>query len=372
MNQREKRGKLLAKMGGQIAKLDDANYVVRSQSSASVYDVTSNEYGWTCTCPDHIRRNVACKHIHAVQLRMKRREPARQELTVKEVDLDRCKFCDSDNVVRHGIKRLKKGDFQRFKCMDCLRHFIHNLGFEGKRATAERITTAVELVFAGLSTRKTATVLRGMGVKASHMTVMNWATEYGRLMERYMEQKTPQVGEEWRTDEVYMAIKGKRRYLFAMLDSKKRYWLATLVAEHKGNDDVEPLFRAAKKHAGKVPDRLISDGASNFAHAHKRQFASKNFLHKESFHVSQIHMAGSHNNNQMESFNCNTVRLREKVTKGLKRDDSVILTGMRTYHNHFRPHEGLAGRPQARRRASRSRGTARCSRSSGRRPSQIA
>ena len=163
-------------------------------------------------------------------------------------------------------------------------------------------------------------------------------------MERYLEQKTPQVGEEWRTDGVYMAIKGKRRYLFAILDSEKRYWLATLVAEHKGNDDVEPLFRAAKKHASKVPDRLISDGAPNFAHAHKRQFASKNLLHKESFHVSQICMAGSHNNNQMESLNSNTVRLREKVTRGLKRDDSVILTGMRTYHNHLRPHEGLDGK----------------------------
>ena len=116
---------------------------------------------------------MACKHILVTQLGMKRREPARQEVTVEEVDLDRCKFCDLDNVVKHGIKRLKKGDFHRFKCMDCLRHFIHNLGFEGKRATAKQITTAVELVFAGLSTRKSATVLRGMGVKASHMTVMN-------------------------------------------------------------------------------------------------------------------------------------------------------------------------------------------------------
>ena len=55
-------------------------------------------------------------------------------------------------------------------------------------------------------------------------------------------------------------------------------------------------------------------------------------------------MAGSHDNNQMESFNSNTVRLREEVTKGLKGDDSVILTGMRTYHNHLKPHAGLGGK----------------------------
>ena len=40
------------------------------------------------------------------------------------------------------------------------------MGFEGKHATPEQITTAVELVFSGLSIRKTATTLKGMGVKA--------------------------------------------------------------------------------------------------------------------------------------------------------------------------------------------------------------
>ena len=47
------------------------------------------------------------------------------------------------------------------------------------------------------------------------------------------------------------------------------------------------------------------------------------------------------NNNQMESFNGNTVRLREEATSGLKRKDSAILAGLRIYHNHVRPHPGL-------------------------------
>ena len=49
------------------------------------------------------------------------------------------------------------------------------------------------------------------------------------------------------------------------------------------------------------------------------------------------------NNNQMESFNGNTVRHREKVVRGLKKEDSAILTGLRLYHNHVRPHLGLPG-----------------------------
>ena len=138
-------------------------------------------------------------------------------------------------------------------------------------------------------------------------------------------------------------IRGNRRYLFAMLDSDTRYWLAKMVAEHKGNDDVEPLFRKAREMASKVPKRLISDGAANFGHAHRKQYAAKNFLHKDSEHVRHIHMAGDMNNNPMESFNGNTIRLREEATRGLKREDSAILTGLRLYHNHVRQHQGSAG-----------------------------
>ena len=44
----------------------------------------------------------------------------------------------------------------------------------------------------------------------------------------------------------------------------------------------------------------------------------------------------------MESFNGNTIRHREKVIRGLKREDSTILDGLQIYHNFIRPHPGLA------------------------------
>ena len=47
------------------------------------------------------------------------------------------------------------------------------------------------------------------------------------------------------------------------------------------------------------------------------------------------------NNNPMESFNNNMVRHREKTVRGFKKEDSAILTDLRLYHNHVRPHLGL-------------------------------
>ena len=153
----------------------------------------------------------------------------------------------------------------------------------------------------------------------------------------------PQVGEEWMTDEAYMNMRGDLRYLFAMIDSKKRFWLAKMVRERKGTSDAKRLFEEARDIGGKVPTWLVSDGADNFHAAWKDLYRAKNFLHKETVHENHIHMAGDLNTNQMESFNGNTVRLREVATRGLKSEESAIITGLRLYHNFVRSHLGLDG-----------------------------
>ena len=67
------------------------------------------------------------------------------------------------------------------------------------------------------------------------------------------------------------------------------------------------------------------------------------YLWKDSRHESHIRMDGDIINNQMESFNGNTLRFREKVTRGLKSEDSAILASLQVYHNHVRPHLALEG-----------------------------
>jgi len=242
-----------------------------------------------------------------------------------------------------GIRHNMQHDIQMFKCKDCSRKFSVNLGFENMMATPDQITMAMNLYFNGESSRKVAQSIALTGIKVSYKTIQRWNKKYVELMDRYLEQITPQVGENWRTDELYLKIRGDRKYLFAMLDSETRFWLAQMVSEHKGNDGVSPMFREAKKRAGKVPSTLISDGASNFHHAWKNQYRAKNFLHKDTEHHRHIHIAGYMNNNQMESFNGNTLRAREKAMRGIKRDDSAILKGMQIHHNFIRPHQGMDG-----------------------------
>ncbi len=51
---REDRGKAIAEKQGQIIRINDQSYKVKSQSSDILYDVTSTAIGWKCSCPpDH-------------------------------------------------------------------------------------------------------------------------------------------------------------------------------------------------------------------------------------------------------------------------------------------------------------------------------
>ena len=343
MNARQTRGQTIAEKQGQIKRVNDTQYEVKSQNSDSLYDVVGTEFGWGCSCPDHQFRKVCCKHIHAVEISLQLRENIKDDIVISEIVIDSCQRCQSANIKKAGLRKNKSGSIQLFKCRDCNSKFSINLGFERMRATPEQITMAMNLYFNGESSRKVSQSLILTGVKVSHITVQKWNKKYVDLMDRYLEKITPQVGQSWRTDEMYLKIKGDKKYLFAMLDSETRFWLAQMVSEHKGNDDMSPMFQDAKKKAGKVPDTLVSDGAANFHHAWKNQYKSKNFLHKETEHHRHIHLSGDMNNNQMESFNGNTLRMREKVFRGIKKDDSAIFKGMQIHHNYIRPHQGLDG-----------------------------
>jgi len=50
----------------------------------------------------------------------------------------------------------------------------------------------------------------------------------------------------------------------------------------------------------------------------------------------------------MERFN-GEVRDREKVMRGLKRNDTTILTGYQIYYNYIREHQGLQGKTPTKR-----------------------
>lgn len=339
-NARMMKGQAIAKVEANVKRIDKFEYRVKSQSGNGDYQVIqSTEFGWYCSCPDaRFRRGQKYKHVFAVELSLELRRRIENAKRIVPLDYQSCLACGSDKIVRHGILHNKSGDLQRYSCKTCGKRFTLNLGFEKMHATPKAITSAMQLYFTGESLRNVQKFLRLQGVKVSHVTVYKWIGKYVKLMDGYLQNFQPELSGTWRTDELYVKIKGNPKYMYALMDDETRFWIAQQVADTKYTKDIRPLLKEAKEIAGKKPDMLISDGAPNFHEAYKKEYWSR--IAPRTSHIKHIHLAGDHNNNKMERLN-GEVRDREKVMRGVKKMDSPIFKGTQLYHNYIREHEGL-------------------------------
>ncbi len=334
---REERGQTIAKSEGQVKRIDECLYTVKSQSHNSEYTVNRVDGEWLCDCPDNTYRHVLCKHIHAVIFSQSIRAEVKVRTITPLENLSECIYCGSSNIVKDGIRKNKTGNIQIFECKDCHKYFTFNIGFERMKHNPQAITSAMNLYFSGESLRNTANSLKLLGVEVSYRTVLNWIKKYTRLMRDYTETLTPNVGNTWRADEIYIKVRGDMKYLFAMMDDETRFWIAQEVAETKEKHDARRLFFRAKRLMGKTPKTLITDGLASYAVASEQVF-------EETKHIRKITLDGKvHNNNKMERMN-GEIRDREKTMRGLKRKRTPILTGYQIYHNYVRPHMALNGK----------------------------
>ncbi len=338
---REMRGQAIAQHNGQVNRIDDYLYVVKSQSNNGEYTINKVDGEWLCDCADFNYRHVECKHIHAVNFSLSMRAEVKVRTISPIENLTQCIYCASPNIVKHGIRKNKAGNIQVFHCKNCQKDFTFNIGFERMKHNPQAITSAMQLYFSGESLRNTMESLQLLGVEVSHQTVYNWIKKYIALMKDYTEKIVPKVGDIWRADEIYIKVKGNMKYLFSMMDDETRFWIAQEVAQSKDKHDARNLLRMSKELMGKKPMTFITDGLASYHDAYKKEFWT--LKNPRTQHVRHITLRGDHNNNKMERMN-GEIRDREKTMRGLKMDATTILTGYQLFHNYIRPHEALDGK----------------------------
>ena len=341
---RAQKGKEICMIPDQVTRLDETTYKVHSQTTKAIYEIISTENGWICQCADHVFRGVKCKHVWAVEFSFNVRKAVQKEVVIQPIHSSNCPKCNSSEIVKHGIRHNKFGDIQRFSCKSCGNRYVVNLGFEHMKHNPRAITSAMQLYFGGESLRHTRDSLRLLGTNVSYQTIHNWIKKYVSLMEGYIEKIQPQVGNAWRTDELYVKVRGNMKYLFALMDDETRFWIAQQIADHKGTSDVRPLFQEGKEITGKKPVTLISDKAQNFHDAWRKEFYTKSY--PRTAHLREITLTRKIHNQKMERMN-GEMRDREKVVRGVKSVDSPLFKGAQIYHNFIREHMGLDGKTPA-------------------------
>ena len=302
MNPRTQRAQQMMQNPDCVKQFSPEKFSVQSASIPQIFYIVSRTgNGLVCECPDHIKRQSDCKHIKIVLEFIKKNQGGIQEFRMMDQSqLKLCKYCSSGRLIKKGIRKNKKGDLQQFKCKDCNKRFTVNYGFEKMRSNDILITRALQMYFSGMSVRDISDCFEQEDIKVSHVSIYNWINKYSKMTSNYVKGIVPRVSEVWRTDEIFMKIRGNMKLQYSMLDHETRFMITQYVANTKGTENVTPMFREAMMIADKIPTTLISDGAHNFHEAWKDNYKAKNFLWKDTEHIRHIHMKGDKNNNRME------------------------------------------------------------------------
>ena len=213
------------------------------------------------------------------------------------------------------------------------------------RYDSRTITQAIQMYYQGMSVRDIECNFEMMGIDVDHSSIYDWVCKYSTMVGKYLNEIVPRTNERTmvRADEVWIKVNGEQKYLFASMDDDTRYWLSSDMAETKFQHNADKLLELTKEKIGKSPTHFVTDGLPAYMKSSKKVFG------KKTNHIRHIHIAGKRdrdNNNKMERLN-GEIRDREKVFRGLKKIDTPIIDGMKTYYNFTKKHGALKGKTPA-------------------------
>lgn len=253
MNPRTQKAIQMMKLPNCIVKFSPDKFSVRSQNIPQIhYIVSKTNSRLICDCPDHIKRKSDCKHIKMVLELTKKNQGNTQEFRMMDKSLfNLCKFCDSGRLKKDGIRKNKKCDVQQYKCLDCKKKFVLNLGFEKMRYDSILITRALQIYFSGMSVRDVVDCFEQEEIDVFYQSVYNWIKKYPKMISNYVKGIIPRISEIWRIDEIFMKIKGNMKLQYSILDHETKFMITQYVANTKGTENVNPMFREAMRVVNK-------------------------------------------------------------------------------------------------------------------------
>jgi len=126
------------------------------------------------------------------------------------------------------------------------------------------------------------------------------------------------------------------------MDEKTRSHMVGVITKTREIQDARKPFKKSKEVGNKKPLLMVTDGLRSYKGAFNKEFYDH---HQSCHHIADVALQESLNN-VLERMH-GSIREREKVTSGLKVDDTPIIPMSRLYYNFIRPHSALDGKTPA-------------------------
>ncbi len=355
---RETRAKAILQIGSPEC-LDENTYLVPSQfDSNKKYQVTHFD-SYSCECQDFERRckgqGLYYKHIKAILLfeKIKQKYEIKPEVE-KEIELiieqpqkDLCPECQSENLIKSGIRKTKTGIKQRYECRDCKKRFVLS-PIKYIKGNEKLVCLAMDCFYKGLSYRDISDQFSQFyGLKISHVTIRDWVLRFSEVMEKYSKTLTPQTqGNVWNADETCVLTKrgidrknkeNKNKeydYVWNVMDNKTKFLLASINSgRSRSSKDAQKVFTEALTQNGKIPYQIIVDGYRGYEDGCRKTFRNWGNERKVKFTSIKGHRKEI-NNNAIESHHSHQKEF-QKIRRGIT-ETQKYADGFKVFHNFVR------------------------------------
>jgi transposase-like protein len=263
----------------------------------------------------------------------------------------KCKFCDSESLVKDGKEKNGK---QRFRCKVCGRRFVETESFPRMKTEADVISEAIELYLSGLSLPKVKAHLERKYGKTFYISVIwNWVRKYSKLVSDFVDSLSLKAYGEWQIDETVIRCRDNRKggelskYVWEVLDAESRYVIALHIDNQRSSEEAVKALKKAIKVVGRKPERLATDGHHLYLEAYRKIMWTR-YKAGRPDHVRGLGIK-SGVTNKVERLHGILKDDRVKMARGFKNKESCldILNGWRVHRNFLTKLKCLGGKAPA-------------------------
>ncbi|OYD61420.1 putative transposase [Rhodococcus sp. OK302] len=176
-----------------------------------------------------------------------------------------------------------------------------------------------------LSFREIELLMAARGIEVTYETIRTWCAKLGPEYARRLRRHQPQSGDTWQLDEVFVKIRGVRKYLWREVDQHGNI-LDILIQSKRDGKAATRFFRTLLKKPGRQPRVLITDKLASYRVAHRTTMSTAE------------HRQNKYLNNRAENSH-QPARQRERAMKGFRSVGSAqrFLAAFSRISPHFRP-----------------------------------
>lgn len=345
--QRTQRAELILQKGSPEL-VDEFTYLVPSQfDGAKKYRVIHLD-GYSCECPDfeqHCRGNgLYCKHIKAIMLFQKVKtscdvSEAKQEVSLiaDVVQNDCCPYCQSQELIKRGVRKTELEEKQRHSCKACDKRFVLS-PIKKIKGNAKLVCLAMDCYYKGLSYRDISDQFKQFyGLSISHVSIREWVLKFGTIMDKYSKTLTPETSGKWNADETMIRTKKARQdyeYLWNVMDNETKFILASVNSgKGRSSQDAQAVMTEALAQNKVNPSEIVTDRLASYQDGIRRTFRNWGKERKVK-HTSILGQRQVVNNNAIENLHTHQKEFH-KVRRGVNEVQDYA-DGFRVFHNFIR------------------------------------